>query len=56
MQSLTEMVDLGGEGQVVEEFERGFELVKVVSAVLELPEVVVCIPGAFSLIMIRDCV
>ena len=46
--------DLGGKGQIPDVFERRFEPVEVVSAVLETPEVVLCVPWAFSLIMVRD--
>ena len=50
------MVDLGSEGQVVEEFKCRFESVKFISAIFESPEVVVCVPRVLSLIMIRDCI
>ena len=40
----------------MEELKRGFKPVEVVSAVLELPEVIMCIPGVLSLIMVRACV
>ena len=43
-----EVMDLSGKGQVVEELEHGFELVEVISAILELPEVVVRVPRVFS--------
>ena len=46
--------DLGGKGQIPDVFERRFELVEVVSAKLETPEVVLCVPWAFSQIMVRD--
>ena len=36
--------NLGGEGQVTDVFERRFELVEVVSAVLETPKVILCLP------------
>ena len=48
--------NLGGERQVVDELEHGFELVKVVSAELESPEVILGVPWAFSLIVVRDCI
>ena len=54
MQSLTEAVDLSSEGQVMEEFKDGFEPVEIISAMLEMPEVIMCVPRAFSLIVIRD--
>ena len=49
-------MDLSSKGQVMKEFECRFKSVELISAIFESPEVVVCIPGALSLIMIRDCV
>ena len=49
-------MDLSSEGQVVEELERRFEPVEVISAILESPEVIVRVPRALPLIMIRDCI
>ena len=46
--------DLGSEGQVTNVFERRFEPIEVVSAILESPEVVLGVPWALSLIMVRD--
>ena len=48
--------DLGSEGHVVEEFQHRFELVEIVSTILESPEVVMCVPRTLSLIMVRDCI
>ena len=45
---------LGGEGQIPNTFECGFEPVEVVSSEFETPEVVLGVPWALSLIMIRD--
>ena len=46
--------NLGSEGQIPNVFECGFEPVEVVSAEFETPEIVLCVPWAFSLIMVRD--
>ena len=46
--------NLGGEGQVTDVFECGFEPVEVVSTELETPEVILGVPWALSLIMVRD--
>ena len=48
--------NLGGEGQVTNVFERRFELVEIISTVLETPKVVLCVPWALSLIVVRDCI
>ena len=48
--------DLGGEGQIPDVFECGFEPIEVVSAELETPEVILGVPWALSLIMVRDCI
>ena len=46
--------DLSGEGQVADMLKRRFESVEVVSAELESPEVILGVPWALSLIMVRD--
>ena len=48
--------NLSGEGQITNMFERGFEPIEVVSAELETPEVILSVPWALSLIMVRDCI
>ena len=53
---LVEMRNLGGEREVVNVFQRVVELRLFVSAVLEAPEVVMCVPWSSPLIMIRDCI
>ena len=45
-----------GEGQVADVFECGFKPVEVISAELETPEVILGVPWALSLIMVRDCI
>ena len=56
VRGFTKPCDLGGEGQVADVFESRFELIEVVSAKLESPEVILGIPWALSLIMVRDCI
>ena len=51
---LTETCDLSSEREVVDVFQHVVESRSLVSAVLEVPEVIVCIPWSFSLIMVRD--
>ena len=46
--------NLGGEGQVTDVFEGGFKSVEVVSAELETPKIVLSVPWALSLIVVRD--
>ena len=46
--------DLSGERQVTDMFEGGLKPVEIVSAVLESPEVVLCVPWTISLIMVWD--
>ena len=46
--------DLGGKGQIPNVFERRFEPVEVVSAELETPKVILGVPWALPLIMVRD--
>ena len=53
---LTEMCDFGSEQQVVDVFQCVVKLRSFVSAILEMPRVVVCIPRVFSLIVVRECV
>ena len=48
--------NLSGEGQVTDMFECGLEPVKVVSAELETPKIILGILRAFSLIVVRDCI
>ena len=48
--------NLGGEGQVTDMLESRFESVEVVSAELEMPKIVLSVPWALSLIVIRDCI
>ena len=50
------MRNLSDEGQIPDVLERGFEPVEVISAELETPEIVLCVPWALSLIMVRDCI
>ena len=47
--------NLGSEQQVVEKLNCGFESVKVVSAIFEMPKVILGVPWVLSLIVIRDC-
>ena len=51
---LAEVCNLGGKREVVDVLQCIVELLSFVSAVLELPEVVLCVPWALSLIMIRE--
>ena len=53
---LTEMCDLGSEREVMDVFQCIVELRSLVSTIFEVPEVIVCIPWSFSLIMVRDCI
>ena len=46
--------DLSGEGQIANVFKCGFEPIEVVSAVLEMPKVILGLLRALSLIMIRN--
>ena len=48
--------NLGGEGQVTDMLEGRFESVEVVSAKLEVPKIILSVPWALSLIMVRDCI
>ena len=48
--------NLGGEQQVMDKFEGGFEPVEIVSTELETPEVILGVPWVLSLIMVRDCI
>ena len=48
--------NLSSKGQVTNVFVCGFELVEVISAKLETPEIILGIPWALSLIMIRDSI
>ena len=48
--------NLGGEGQVPDVVECGFEPVEIVSAEFETPEVVLGVPWALPLIVVRDCI
>ena len=48
--------DLSGERQITDMFKYGFETIKVVSAELETPEVILSVPWALSLIVVRDSV
>ena len=48
--------DLSSEGQIANMFECGLEPVEVISTKLETLEVILGVPWAFSLIMVRDCV
>ena len=52
--SLTEACDFGSEREVVNVLQRVVKPRLLISAVLEAPEVVMCIPWSFPLIMIRD--
>ena len=54
--SLVVARNLSGEGQVSDMFECRFEPIEVVSAKLEMPEVILCVPWALSLIVVRDCI
>ena len=46
--------NLSSERQVADMFEGGLEPVEIVSAILESPEVILCILQMISLIMVRD--
>ena len=48
--------NLGGKGQLADMFERRFEPVKVVSTKLETPEIILGVPWALPLIVVRDCI
>ena len=51
---LAETCDLGGEQEVVDVFQRVVKLCSLVSAVLEAPKVVGCVPWSFPLVVVRD--
>ena len=53
---LLEACDLSGKRKVVDVFQHVVEPRSFISAVLEMPKVIVCVLGVFSLIMIRECV
>ena len=48
------MHNLSGKGQVANVFKRGFKPVEIVSAKLESPKIILGVPWALPLIVIRD--
>ena len=48
--------NLGSKGQVANVFECQFKLIEVISTELEMPEVILGVLWALSLIMDRDCI
>ena len=53
---LVELRNLGSEREVVDVLQCIVELCSLVSAVLEMPEIIVCVLWALSLIVVRDCI
>ena len=53
---LTEMCNLSSEREVMQVFQCVVKPYPLVSTVLEMLEVVVCLPRVFSLIMVRECI
>ena len=53
---LAKACDCSGEQEVVNVFQHVVKPHSLISTILETPEIVLCIPRSFSLIMVRECI